>query len=403
LSATQAGALLVFMNYAGALPLLQADWGLSNSQAGTIQSAGQVGYLLAVLAVSPLTDFIDSKKFIVGGALWAGAANLLFVGLARDTVSASILRALVGVGIAGIYMPGMKLIAGKIDKNQRGRALGMFVASFTLGSAVSIALSGNIASLLGWRLAFGLTTFGPVLGAAAALFFLPAADLIPKSSSPPPLARELFHNRKALAVIFLYICHAWETLGLRGWLAAYLTEVRTQSGISLAQATQSGASVAGIATMLAALATAFVGAFSDRAERVTIILLTMAFSFVIVLILGASLNFPWLLVVVISLLASFSSNADSAVISTKLTEVVPSQLLGRVLAIYSFLGFLGGSISPLIFGLALDKAGSLDVSNGTSPWIWAFATLALGSLFGFVVAMSLRWYQAPRVGANGKE
>jgi hypothetical protein len=44
------------------------------------------------------------------------------------------------------------------------------------------------------------------------------------------------------------------------------------------------------------------------------------------------------MVVGVGIAAAFLTNADSAVISTTLTESVPAQALGRVLGVYSFLG-----------------------------------------------------------------
>ena len=392
LSATQAGAVLVFMSYAGALPLLQADWQLSNSQAGLIQAAGQIGYLLAVLVSSSLTDYVTPKQLIVGGALWAGFSNLAFAGFAHDMTSAVIFKALVGLGVAGIYMPGIKFISQNIPSSQRGRAVGLFVASFTLGSAVSITLGGNLASILGWRLAFGLTSIGPLVGALIALQTLPNTKSPGHQIERPVSISELLHNRTAMLVILLYVSHAWELLGLRSWLAAYLTAVRTNSGATLAEATRSGATVAGIATVLAAAATASVAALSDHFNRIRIIITMMSVGFFFTLILGFTLTLPWIIVVGASLAAAFLSNADSAVISTALTEAVPSDYLGRTLAIYSFLGFLAGSISPFIFGVTLDFASANTqnaVSGLSSSWSWAFATLALGSVVGLLVALVL--------------
>jgi MFS family permease len=124
ISFSQGGALLVFMSFAGALPLIQAEWGLTNVQAGAIQSAGQIGYVLAVLVSSSLTDYIDPKRMIVAGVICAGVFNLLFAGLASDTTSAIVFRALIGFGIAGIYMPGMKLITQRIPASDRGGGKG---------------------------------------------------------------------------------------------------------------------------------------------------------------------------------------------------------------------------------------------------------------------------------------
>ena len=203
LSATQAGAVLVFMNFAGVLPLLQADWQLSNTQAGAIQAAGQIGYLLAVLVSSSLTDYITSKRLIVGGALWAGLSNLAFAGFADDMTSAMIFRVLVGMGVAGIYMPGVKFISQNIPPSQRGGAVGLFVASFTMGAAASIALSGNLASILGWRLAIGLTSIGPLVGALISWRTLPNTEMSDHQKVQPVPISELLHNRPAVLVILM--------------------------------------------------------------------------------------------------------------------------------------------------------------------------------------------------------
>ena len=390
ISLSQGGALLVFMSFAGALPLIQVEWGLSNVQAGAIQSAGQIGYVLAVLVSASLTDYIDPKRMIVGGVLWAGVSNLLFAGFAHDTTSAIIFRILVGFGIAGIYMPGLKLISQRIPAADRGRAIGFFVAFFTLGAAVSIALGGVLASVLGWRPAFGLMTAGPMIGAAVSWRFLPGGTARAIESEKPRPMRELLSNRYALAVILMYVCHAWEVLGMRSWLAAYLTTVRTDAGLGLTAATRSGSTIAGLATVVAAMATAGIGAVSDRFSRLKLTAAAMALGLFFILLLGSSAHLPWSMVVAFSLIAAFVTNADSAVISTQLTEAVPQELLGRTLAIYSFLGFTAGSVSPLVFGAALDYAGTRTPLRYFDPWTWAFATFAAASVVGLGVVIYLR-------------
>jgi MFS family permease len=390
LSATQTGAVLVFMSFAGALPLLQADWHLSNTQAGAIQAAGQIGYLLAVLVSSSLTDYISTKHLIVGGALWAGISNLAFALFASDMTSALIFRALIGMGVAFIYMPSVKFISENIPPSQRGSAVGLFVASFTLGAAASIALGGNLASILGWQLAFGLLSIGPLAGALISWRTLPDTERPERQKEQPVPISKLLYNKPAMVVILLYTCHAWEVLGLRSWLAAYLTAVGVNAGASLATATRSGATVAGIATLVAAAATALVATLSDQFNRLKIIIAVMSASLIAILFLGFTWTFPWLIVAAVSLAAAFLANADSAVISTSLTEVVPTNYLGRTLAIYSFFGFTAGSISPFIFGAALDFASTNDlipVRDFGTPWSWGFATLAIGSLVGLVAAV----------------
>jgi MFS family permease len=214
--------------------------------------------------------------------------------------------------------------------------------------------------------------------------------------------RELHSNRTALAVMLLYVCHGWEVLGIRSWLAAFLTTVRTDAGLDLAAATRSGSAIAGLATVVAAVATAGVGAFSDRVSRLKLTAIAMVLGLGFVLLLGWSAHLPWGIVIAISLAAAFVTNADSAVISTQLTEVVPQDLLGRTLAIYSFLGFTAGSISPLVFGATLDYAGGPGASTVTDPWPWAFATFAAASVVGLGIVAYLRSRRdfTPETGEN---
>jgi MFS family permease len=393
LSATQAGTALVFLSFAGTLPFLQAEWQVNNTQMGAVQAAGQVGYALAVVIISSLSDYVSPKKLIVGGALWAGLSNIAFAAFAHDTSSAVFLRVLVGLGVAGIYMPGVKFISENIPSDHRGRAVGMFVAAFTVGAAVSIALSGNLATLMGWRAAFGVISIGPLVGALITLKSLPATKGVESQPHQPMKISEMLRNRAMILIIIMYVSHAWELLGLRSWLTAYLTAVRTNAGATLADATRSGATVAGIATLLAAAATASIAALSDKYSRNKIIIAIMWIGFFFTLFLGFTIALPWLGVIGVSLAAAFFTNADSAVISTALTESTPVNFLGRTLALYSFLGFTAGSISPIIFGAVLDLANTNALPSlggiGTS-WSWAFATLALGSATGLVAAYLLR-------------
>ena len=392
LAGTQFGALFVFMNFSGALPLLQNEWQLTNGQAGAIQSAGQVGYLLAVLALSSLTDYIKSKNIIVWGAIWAAVWNLVFARFAHDTNSAIMLRAMIGFGIAGIYTPGMNMISQQIHSSRRGGAMGFFVASFTLGTAASIAIGGNLSATLGWQMAFSITSIGPIVGALISWKYLPNEQFAPTHKETPYSLTKVLKNRDVLLVIILYTAHAWEVLGLRNWMSAYLTTASMNAGYSLNEATMTGSSFAGIATVIAAFATASIAAVSDRVSRTKTIIIVLLLGFVFVFGMGFTLESPWTIVVLVTIIAAFLSNADSAVISTTLTEVVPPGYLGRTLAVYSFLGFLAGSISPYIFGKTLDTAIAFGIGKDVSasmPWRWAFFTLAIGSLLGLFSAQLL--------------
>jgi MFS family permease len=321
-----------------------------------------------------------------------------------------ILRTVTGIGVAGIYMPGMKVISQRVGPSGRGRAVSLFVSSFTLGAAASIGLGGGLAEALGWRTALALTSLGPLAGAAIVwlavrppLHPLPPPDDLalsaPVDQATGYSLSGVLHNRPALLAMAAYAAHAWETLGLRGWLPAFLAAVLTQSGMDLGEATRTGATVAGIATVAGALGVVSVGALSDRMGRTRTIMIVAGASSACILSLGLIPAAPWASVVVVSLLAAFLVNADSGVISATLTESVPVQILGRVLGVYSFLGFTAGAVAPLAFGAVLDS-GAHPTADGTQAsgpaWSWAFATLSLSSLLVFAAAAVLHRHMRPQ-------
>lgn len=395
---TQAGAVLVFNNFAGAQPIIQQAWGLSNAQSGAILAAQQVGYVIAVLVLSSLTDYVGPKPIITGGALTAGLCSIALPLLASQPLSLMLWRAGSGVGIAGIYMPGVRLIAQQAPAARRGQAMGLFVSAFTLGSALSMAMSGWLAASRGWQAAFIYPGLSALAVGMLAWGMLP--PFTPSSPAKTSIAQQavlvmLRRNRQARFALETYVAHAWELLGLRAWLATYLTAALTDHGVSLDIATRQGATAAGIATLIGAGATALTGTLSDRWGRIRTIRIVTALGLGCTLLAGLSLRFPWPITVALGILAAIVSNADSAVISTAFTECVPSPILGRALALYAFSGFSAGALSPLAFGAALDLAPAPFTGPVLSPWSLGFATLALGALGGFLSAQALETPHLP--------
>ena len=56
--------------------------------------------------------------------------------------------------MGGTYMPGLKLVAEKFASHERGRAIGIYVGSLVLGASLSLAVTGAMTSIAGWRMAF---------------------------------------------------------------------------------------------------------------------------------------------------------------------------------------------------------------------------------------------------------
>ena len=80
--------------------------------------------MVAVPVLVTLTDRIDAKRVYLFGVGCTMAGHLLFGALADGFWSALALRALAGIGWAGTYMTGLKLLADQVDARMMSRAVG---------------------------------------------------------------------------------------------------------------------------------------------------------------------------------------------------------------------------------------------------------------------------------------
>ncbi|HEU4955922.1 MAG TPA: MFS transporter, partial [Gemmatimonadales bacterium] len=114
----------------------RALWGLSAAEAGWLTTAVQLGFVVgtAGAAVLNLADVLPSRWYFAGSALLGAAANLGLAGAAGYS-DALVFRFLTGVCLAGVYPPAMKMAATWF-RTDRGLAIGVIVASLTVGKAM---------------------------------------------------------------------------------------------------------------------------------------------------------------------------------------------------------------------------------------------------------------------------
>ncbi len=394
LSLAEIGTMLVFNNYSALLPILQKEWSLTNSEAGCIFSSYQIGYILAVVLLISLTDYINTRYIYVVTSFWAGLAGILFSFWAEGFYSAMILRTLMGIGFAGTYMPGLRIVSERFPPRERGRAVGIYVGAFSLGAAISLFLTGLMSSLFSWRWAFFITSLGPIAGGIIALFKLDGA-VKPKEEDEEVRIpfKEVLKNRPAMMMIGGYAAHMWEMFGMRGWIVAFLTACLLTAHYDLERAVSLSAVIAGAMTLAGAISNTLGGTLSDRFGRVNTIIVVMLGSGMLSFIIGWTRGFPIALIILLSLLYGFMVTGESSVLSTGVTEMARPGGLGRTMALQSLLGWGAASLSPIAFGYVLDLTNPADglTQFGFVPnWGWAFAILGLGGLMGPLILWPLK-------------
>jgi len=378
------GTMLVLLNYSAVLPIIKEEWGLSNTQAGLIYSAYQIGYIILVVVLSTLTDYVDAKKIYVVSALWAGVAGITFAVFADSFVSGLILRCLTGFGLAGTYMPGLKMVSARFSSIRRGWAVGLYVGAFSLGTALSLLFSGVLTGLFDWRTAIFVTSLGPIAGGLLAAFTL---DNVPalRTGREKGALRQVFSNRPALLVMVGYAAHMWEMFGMRGWIVAFFAAAMIGRNMDMAVATSYGAVFSAVIIMAGGFSTALAGTLSDRYGRVRTIRVIMFSSAACSLFFGWIRPWPAVVVVLISLVYGVLVTAESSVLSTSVTELVPFEYLGSAMAVQSLLGWTAAAIAPVAFGVVLDLTNPAQkvAELGYTPlWGPAFIILGLGALLG---------------------
>ena len=136
------------------LPQFMTIWSLSNAQGGWLAGIMSGGYMLAVLPLVVLTDRVPARSvFLASSAL--GALSCFGIALSNTFLAALAWRAVSGVAIAGIYMPGLRALTDGMAGARRARAAAWYTSSFTLGTSLSFLL-GQVGIGWGWPSAFVL-------------------------------------------------------------------------------------------------------------------------------------------------------------------------------------------------------------------------------------------------------
>ncbi len=388
------GFVFIFTTYSAALPLLKADWSMSASQAGMVQSAWHVGYLISLFAVGFITDRHGAKRTFLAGSILASMSALLFAFFADSFASGLLLYGLTGLCSGASYTPGLTLVSERFVAHQRGRAMGWFLATASLGYGLSLILSGLLMPHIGWRGAFIVTACGPFAGAVISFWALRATPNVVHARGAEHVGGFALHavwrNKPAMLLIWAYVFHSWELLGMWAWLPAYLAVSITHGGSMTTQAAGIGAILTALTYITSMGGSIYGGAFSDRWGRTKVIMWGACLSLLCSFTFGWMMTLPLWMLVAAAAFYNITAISDSSVYSTAITELVLPQYLGAAFALRSLLGFGAGVISPWVFGLVIDWARGEPLRSESMAWGLAWTSLGIGAVLGPLMTLKLR-------------
>jgi MFS family permease len=362
-------------------PLLQERWALSASQVGWLTTAVQIGFVVgtALAALLNLADVVPSRTLFAVAALAGAASNALLV-RAGGFAPAIASRFAVGLCLAGVYPPAMKMAATWF-RARRGLAVGTVVGALTVGKATPYLVhaipNAGVAPV--------------VLSASLAAALAALLVLIAYRDGPYPFPPRRFSwglvgvvvgERRWRLATGGYLGHMAELYSFWTWIPAFVAASAVARSGSAAAA-ESASTISLLAFSIIAVGgvgCVWGGLAADRVGRERLVTWAMAASGTCALLIGLVFGRSWWLLAPLALAWGFFVIADSAQFSVLVTESVPPHAVGTALTVQTSLGFLLTTVT-------IQLVPPLVMAVG---WRWAFPMLALGPAFGIAAIRRLR-------------
>ena len=374
LSLAELLAMSLWFTGTAVLPEVTKIWQSGITLGAWLTVAVQIGFAVGALTFALINnpDIFSPVTVFAVSAVAAAAANAGFAWAAPHPVPAILLRAATGFFLAGVYPPGMKIIAGWFQKG-RGLALGVMIGALTVGSAVPHGV--NSFGGIPWR---AVVLIGSVQALIAALIVAVAVRegpyAMPQSRLDLSQIGEIVRNRPLRLANLGYLGHMWELYSMWGWIAVI---VAASSGWSKSKSEVETTLVIAIG----AVGCIWAGMASDRlqnsidaariAQRARVTVIAMAVSAACCVVAALVFHSPVLLLIV-ALIWGISVIADSAQFSAIISEVAEKSYMGTALTLQTALGFL---LTAFVIRLMASIASRFG-------WQTAVASMALGPLLG---------------------
>jgi MFS family permease len=375
------------------LPSVQANFHITDEQAGNIGTIFMIGYFVT----SPVFGYLGdrgSRKWLIAAGIFVWSLATVLTGFAPTLTVLLIFRALVGVGEASYASISPGYISDTFPPAKRNNALTIFYVAIPVGAALGNIVGGIIGAHFGWRHAF---IWAGAPGLLLALALLPFAEPRRGQSDGPDSAAASAHVPKPrdvfklllipdyLLVVLGYTAYTFAIGGFGYWGPTFLHRIH---GI----AQEKAATFFGAVLVVAGLLGTLVGGFAATAWHKRncagyawtlgiSALLSVPFAGVAFMVGRQEISMGCLAV------AMFLLFLSTGPVNTIIIESVPANLRTSAMALSIFMIHLFGDMwSPKIIGRLSDAWQSLQNAVMILP-----ASLLLCALLWLWLAVRTAW------------
>ena len=369
-------AMSLWFGVSAVAPQIAKEWHLDAAATSWLTLAVQLGFVAGTLvsATINLADIIRPRLLIALCAILGAVANATFAVIAHGVSTAIVLRFLTGACLAGVYPPGMKLIATWFREG-RGAALGVLIGALTLGKGSPYLI--NAIGSSNWRVNVGVASVLAAISALLVVTFVHEGPFaLPNQKFDITQAGRVFANRGVRLANFGYFGHMWELYAMWTWAPAMIRASLAVSGDPPMYAEIASFVVIGAGAIGCVIA----GRIADRVGRPLVAGTAMAISGACCIAVGFLYGRSPVALLILAAIWGATVVADSAQFSASVTELGDPRYVGTALTIQTCIGFLITTLSIWMIPLLVARV----------TWRYAFASLAIGPILGIIAMVRLQ-------------